>query len=110
MILRILLVNLFEAELLVSSLPQAASASRPYLGLRMSEPLRGCYVGSYNRKEIVYHYSLRKATRGHTLRWICVSVIFVCSLLARPAQGAATTVDIRCLTDVCGRSNERPYG
>ena len=31
------------------------------------------------------------------------------SLLARPAQGAATTVDMRCLTDACGRSNERPY-
>ena len=36
-------------------------------------------------------------------------ILFACSLLARPAQGAATTVDIRCLTDACGRSNERPY-
>ena len=42
----------------------------------------------------MYHYSLRTATKGHAPQWVYVSVIFVCSLLARPAQGAATT-------DVC---------
>ena len=64
MILRILLVNLFEAELLVSSLPQAASASRPYLGLRMSEPLRGCYVGSYNLQGDCVSLQLAEGHKG----------------------------------------------
>ena len=48
----------------------------------------------------MYHYSLRTATKGHAPQWVYVSVIFVCSLLARPAQGAATTVDIRCTSSL----------
>ena len=37
-----------------------------------------------------------------------VSVIFVCSQLARPAQGAATTVDNRCLIITCGSRDGAP--
>ncbi|MDY4626344.1 MAG: hypothetical protein SO442_07030 [Prevotella sp.] len=74
----------------------------------MSEPLRGCYVGSYNRKENVYHYSLRTATKGHALQWVYVSVIFARSLPARPAQGAATTVNMRCLSSVADARTSVP--
>ena len=41
---------------------------------------------------------LWKATKGHAPQWVCVSVIFARSLGARPALGADTTVDIRCLS------------
>ena len=56
----------------------------------------------------MYHYSLRTATKGHALQWICVSMIFVCSLLARPALGTATTVDIRCLSSVADARTSVP--
>ena len=51
---------------------------------------------------------LRKATKGHAPQWVCVSVIFVCSLGARPAQGAATTVDIRCLSSLADARTSVP--
>ena len=64
----------------------------------MSEPLRGCYVGSYNLQGDCVSLQLADGQEGTRPQWVYVSVIFVCSLLARPAQGAATTVDIRCLS------------
>ena len=74
------------------SLFEAPAAYGTVISIRdVSQPLEAATYVPTTYKEIVYHYSLRTATRGHTLQWICVSVIFVCSLLARPAQGTATT-------------------
>ena len=60
----------------------------------------------------VTYYSLVRCLRGrHKTRPLQLAMVWCgrSNELARPAQGAATTVDMRCLTDACGRSNERPY-
>ena len=80
------------------SLFEAPAAYGTVISIRdVSQPLEAATYVPTTYKEIVYHYSLRAATRGRALQWVYVSVIFARSLLARPAQGTATTVDIRCL-------------